>query len=50
MVVPGDMTVATAHHICDRIEEAIRKELHGAEVLIHVEPEGEARHLGVLVL
>ena len=50
MVVPGAMTVSHAHGICDRIEEAIRKELHGAEVLIHVEPDGEARHGGVLVL
>ncbi len=50
MVVPGAMSVAHAHGICDRIEEAIRKELHGAEVLIHVEPDGEARHGGVLVL
>lgn len=50
MVVPGTMTVANAHGICDRIEEAIRTELHGAEVLIHVEPDGEARNKGVLVL
>jgi cation diffusion facilitator family transporter len=50
MVVPGEMTVANAHRICDRIEEAIQSELHGAEVIIHVEPEGEARHHGVLVL
>ena len=50
MVVPGTMTVAEAHAICDRIEEAIHKTLDGAEVLIHVEPDGEARHHGVLVL
>ena len=50
LVVPGSMTVADAHHICDRVEEAIGKEIDGAEVLIHVEPEGEARHRGVVVL
>jgi cation diffusion facilitator family transporter len=50
LVVPGEMTVADAHHICDRLEDAIRVEVPGAEVLIHVEPEGEARHRGVLVL
>lgn len=50
LVVPGTMTVAEAHAICDRLEAAIRDEVAGAEVLIHVEPEGEARHRGVLVL
>lgn len=50
LVVPGNMTVAEAHRICDRLEDAIGKEVQGAEVLIHVEPEGEARHRGVVVL
>jgi len=50
LVVPGTMTVADAHHICDRLEEAIGESIQGAEVLIHVEPEGEARHRGVVVL
>lgn len=50
LVVPGTMTVAEAHDICDRLEDAIRGEVEGAEVLIHVEPEGEARHQGVVVL
>jgi cation diffusion facilitator family transporter len=50
LVVPGEMTVADAHSICDRLEDALREEVDGAEVLIHVEPEGEARHRGVLVL
>ena len=44
LVVPGGMSVAEAHRICDRLE------VRGAEVLIHVEPEGEARHKGVVVL
>ncbi len=50
LVVPGAMTVADAHRICDRLEDAIAKNIDGAEVLIHVEPEGEARHKGVVVL
>jgi cation diffusion facilitator family transporter len=50
MVVPAQMTVAEAHAICDRVEGAIAAELPDATVLIHVEPEGEARHTGVLVL
>jgi cation diffusion facilitator family transporter len=50
LVVPGSMSVAEAHRICDRLEDAIGNEVRGAEVLIHVEPEGEARHRGVVVL
>lgn len=50
LVVPGAMTVADAHRICDRIEAAIGEQVDGAEVLIHVEPEGEARHKGVVVV
>jgi cation diffusion facilitator family transporter len=50
LVVPGEMSVAEAHHICDRLEEALAREVKGAEVLIHVEPEGEARHRGVVVV
>jgi cation diffusion facilitator family transporter len=50
LVVPGAMSVADAHRICDRIESALEEEISGSEVVIHVEPEGEARHRGVLVL
>lgn len=50
LVVPGSMTVREAHDICDRLEEAIGREVIGAQVLIHVEPDGEARHTGVIVL
>src|SRR6185369_16508280 len=38
LVVPGSMTVAASHLICNRIEEALTKDVHGAQVLIHVEP------------
>src|SRR5436309_1747334 len=41
LVVPGSMTVAASHQICDRIEQALQASVHGAQVLIHVEPEEE---------
>ncbi len=50
LVVPGEMTVTQAHGICDRIEAALKAELDGAVITIHVEPEGKAKHRGVLVL
>lgn len=50
LVVPGAMSVADAHEICDRIEAALRAEMGGLMITIHVEPEGKAKHRGVLVL
>lgn len=50
LVVPGGMRVDAAHAICDRVEEALRTELGHAVVTIHVEPDGKAKHSGVLVL
>jgi cation diffusion facilitator family transporter len=50
LVVPGSMTVATSHEICDRLEAALVDAVQGAEVLIHVEPEEEAKQAGVPVL
>ena len=50
LVVPGSMTVATSHEICDRLEVALIEAVQGAEVLIHVEPEEEAKQSGVPVL
>lgn len=50
LVVPGDMRVAEAHDICDRIESALKAELGSAVITIHVEPEKKAKHQGVLVL
>ncbi|MDO9711563.1 cation diffusion facilitator family transporter [Paracraurococcus lichenis] len=50
LVVPGQMTVDAAHAICDRIEAALKAEIEGATITIHVEPEGKAKHHGVLVL
>ena len=50
LVVPGAMRVDEAHAICDRVEAALRAEVDGAVITIHVEPEGKAKHRGVLVL
>jgi cation diffusion facilitator family transporter len=50
LVVPGTMSVEAAHNICDRIEAALKAEIEGATITIHVEPEGKAKHHGVLVL
>ena len=50
LVVPGGMTVDDSHAICDRIEAALKVEVDGAVISIHVEPEGKAKHQGVIVL
>jgi cation diffusion facilitator family transporter len=50
LVVPGDMSVSTAHDICDRIERALREEVQHAMITIHVEPENKAKHAGIVVL
>ena len=50
LVVPGGMAVQDAHAICDRIETALKAEMDGLMITIHVEPEGKAKHHGVLVL
>lgn len=41
LVVPRAMTVEESHDICDRIERAIRREIAGARITIHVEPEAK---------
>lgn len=43
LVVDADMTVRDSHVICDRIEEALQAEIPSVRVLIHVEPEHEAK-------
>lgn len=50
LVVPGSMTVAQSHVICDRLEAAIEVGIPGAEVIIHVEPEHKAKAKGALQL
>lgn len=50
LVVPENMTVGTAHGICDRLEAALRKEIGEAVITIHLEPEAQAERRGVPVL
>jgi cation diffusion facilitator family transporter len=50
LVVPGEMSVALAHEICDRIEAAVRSDIGDALITIHVEPEEKAKHSGIVVL
>jgi cation diffusion facilitator family transporter len=49
LVVPGAMSVAAAHDICDRIEAALKEEMAGVIITIHVEPEVKAKHEGILL-
>lgn len=49
LVVPGAMSVSQAHRICDRMEAALRGEMAGLRITIHVEPEEKAKHAGVAV-
>jgi cation diffusion facilitator family transporter len=50
LVVPGTMTVADAHAICDRVEDALKAEMAHLMITIHVEPEEKAEQHGVPVL
>jgi cation diffusion facilitator family transporter len=50
LVVPGSMTVAESHAICDHIEETLRQEMPHLMITIHVEPEEKAKQHGVPVL
>ena len=43
LVVPRAMTVEESHDICDRIERAIRHEIAGAMITIHVEPDPKVK-------
>ncbi|MFB3133625.1 MAG: cation diffusion facilitator family transporter [Rhodothermales bacterium] len=46
LVVPGPMSVAASHAICDRLEETLRRAVPGSVVTIHVEPEEKAHRTG----
>ena len=50
LVVPGAMSVAESHAICDHIEEVLQAEMQHLVVTIHVEPEEKAKQHGVPVL
>lgn len=43
LVVAADMTVGESHIICDRIEDALQEKIQNACIVIHVEPEDEAK-------
>lgn len=47
LVVDGAMSVETSHRICDRLEAALKEELSGVAVTIHVEPAHKAKEEGV---
>lgn len=49
LIVPGEMNVSQAHEICDRIELALKQEVTGSTVLIHIEPEHKAKPAGAIV-
>lgn len=49
LVVPGQMNVDAAHDICDRIERAIKREMPGMVITIHIEPDVKAKQEGVLL-
>ena len=50
LVVPGAMSVAEAHTICDAIEARLLEVVERAQVTIHVEPEHKAKHSGIVVV
>ena len=37
--LPGTLTLAAAHTLCDQVEEAINKQFPRAEVLVHADPQ-----------
>ncbi|WP_439272167.1 cation diffusion facilitator family transporter [Pseudochrobactrum sp. HB0163] len=43
LVVAADMTVGDSHIICDRIEDALQEKFENCRIVIHVEPENEAK-------
>ena len=38
LLLPGEMTVAASHALCDQLEDVIHVEFANSEVVIHVEP------------
>ncbi|ABM44509.1 hypothetical protein X471_00056 [Bartonella bacilliformis str. Heidi Mejia] len=43
LVVPATMQVGEAHQVCNQIEEALEMEFENARIIIHMEPESEAK-------
>lgn len=46
LILPRDLPLQAAHDLCDRVEDAIDRELPGGSVIIHVEPEEFAHGKG----
>ena len=44
--LPPEMTVREAHDVIERVEDALRVEFPGTEVLIHIDPEGHVDEPG----
>jgi cation diffusion facilitator family transporter len=49
LVVDGSMTVEKSHRMCDRLETALKREIPGARITIHVEPEYKAKEDGIQI-
>jgi cation diffusion facilitator family transporter len=43
LIVDGEMSVRESHVICDRIEAALQADIPSVRVIIHVEPDDEAK-------
>ncbi|ALE03563.1 cation diffusion facilitator family transporter [Bartonella ancashensis] len=43
LVVPAVMQVEQAHHVCNKIEKALEAEFENAHIVVHIEPESEAK-------
>jgi cation diffusion facilitator family transporter len=50
LVVDGSMSVHRSHEVCDRIEAALKRDIPGAMITIHVEPENKAHAHGGITL
>ncbi len=50
LIVSGELSVLAAHDICDHLEQALKNEIAGAVITIHIEPENKAKHRGVIVI
>ena len=49
LIVDAAMTVEQSHVICDRLEHALREQVPGVHISIHVEPDHKAKDEGLLI-
>ena len=45
-MMPPTMTIARSHAIIERVEEDLREQFPGTEILIHIDPEGHVDEPG----